>query len=152
METLSQTNRDLQTLARKNIEESQKKMKKQYNERQTRVKAHNFKVGDKVQYRNVKNDKRQGGKLDPKYYPLKGFLNIKSIRNNIVELRKPRGKSRYPDFNIHTDDLRLYTTPEKRKRKRETAEEDETPSKKIVVTGKSTGRPSRKATALNFGK
>ena len=128
-------------------------MKKQYNNRQRQVKPHDFKVGDQVQYRSSANDKRQGGKLDPKYLPMKGFLNIKSIRNNICELRKPRGKVRHPDFNIHTDDLRHYVTPSKKKRKRETADEDETPTKKTVITGSGkSGRPQRNSTAFDFGK
>ena len=153
MNTLSQTNKKLQDLAKKNIKEAQEKMKKQYNDRKTPIKPHNFKVGDRVQYRNTSNDKKQGGKLDPKYLPLKGFLNIKSIRNNIVELRKPRGKSRYPKYNLHTDDLRPYKTPLKKKRKRETAEEDEGPKKKIVLTGKpNSGRPQRRSTGFDWSK
>ena len=129
-------------------------MRKQYNNRQKQIKPHDFKVGDMVQYRNTANDKRQGGKLDEKYLPVKGFLNIKSIRNNIVELRKPRGTVRFPNFNIHTDDLRHYVTPLKKKRKRETAEEDETPVKKTILTGSSgkSGRPQRQSTAFAFGK
>ena len=133
LNALSQTNKKLQELAKENIAKSQEKMKKQYNNRKKKIKPHDFKVGDQVQYRSTANDKRQGGKLDPKYLPLKGFLNIKSIRNNIVELRRPRGRVRYPDFNMHTDDLRHYVTPPKKKRKRETADEDETPIKKKVT-------------------
>ena len=129
-------------------------MAKQYNNRKKQVKPHDFKIGDQVQYRSTANDKRQGGKLDPKYLPLNNFLNIKSIRNNICELRKPRGKVRFPDFNIHTDDLRHYVTPPKKKRKRsEKADEDETPAKKTIITGTGkSGRPKRNSTTFDFSK
>ena len=154
LETLSQTNVKLQNLAKENIEKAQKKMIEQYANRNASVKPHNFKKDDKVQYRNTRNDKRKGGKLDPKWYPLKGHLNIKTIQNNICELRRPRGKSRYPDFNIHTDNLRHFVTPLPKKRKREHAEKDETPKKKTIMTGTGDpeGRPQRKSTAFDFSK
>ena len=90
-----------------NIEGKQKLYKKQYAKRH-KIQKNCFKVGDKVQYRNTKNDQRRGGKLDPKYFPINSFLVVKKIilSRNVAELRKPKGKSTYK--TIHFNNLKFF--------------------------------------------
>ena len=132
----------------------QGKMEKQYNSRQKRVAIHTYKVGERVQYRNTRNDKRQGGKLQEKYLPLKTFLVIKEVKGDAVILRKPNGKSNYPSWPVHVDDLRRWLSPVQTQRKRKRgAEKDETLQRKKQITGGGkSGRPARETKRFIFEK
>ena len=110
---MNDTRRELFDKASKNILKTQQKYVADYEKRHS-IKRRKFSEGEKVQYRNTKNDKRKGGKISTKWFPKNDFLIIKRFLTevNCVELRKPTGKSTCKVR--HINNIRKFTLKRKR--------------------------------------
>ena len=79
--------------AHEELEKTKTKMIDRYAKRK-KTKETEFKVGSKVQYRNISMKKFDKKKKGSRFFPQKGFLVVKKYdkEKKIVELRKPDGK------------------------------------------------------------
>ena len=102
--------------ASENIIKHQKKYTSKYN-RKHKTKFPDLKIGDRVQFRNLRDKMRQGGKHKPLFYPLGSFYEIIKIlkTQRVVELKNPRTNT-VLKRKRHFSTLRKIRKKAKRKR------------------------------------
>ena len=91
--TLMSKKEKLFAAAHEELENSRKKMIDRYAKRK-KTKETEFKVGSKVQYRNLSLKKFEKKKKGSRFFPQKGFLVVKKYdtEKGILHLRRPDAK------------------------------------------------------------
>ncbi|RXN15276.1 myosin-1 isoform X3 [Labeo rohita] len=95
--------RETMEAVKKNILNSQDKVRKRKMER---GQEDNFVVGDKVLVRNVRQENRKGGTMDP---DMLGPFTVVNIHDKIVDVVSKKGKKK---MKFNTDHLIKYVEPE----------------------------------------
>ena len=118
MRNLNKTRKLVFKKSSKKIKKTQKQYVKDYAKRNQIKKKFPHTIGARVQYRNTRNDKRMGGKFDPKWFPIKSFLIVKKINfeRNFVELRNPKGRATVKF--VHFNNIRSFPGSRKTSRKK----------------------------------